>query len=81
MVDLGDERESVVIESLCDPELPERLRPIELLGEDAPCETFQLGFRPRAGEARVADVVLEIEVVASTQMGDRPSGVEASRWR
>jgi hypothetical protein len=46
---------------LDEPQLPKRLRAVEPLGEDPPDELSELLVAPRAGERRVANVVVEIE--------------------
>ncbi len=62
MVGLEDEREAIVLESLDQPALPQRLGAIELLGDDPARELEQLLLGARGGQRRVADVVLEIEL-------------------
>src|SRR3989475_2832703 len=63
MVDLGDDGEALpALEALDDPHLPERLGAVELLGHDAAREALQLLRVARPREARVPDVVVDVEV-------------------
>jgi hypothetical protein len=62
VVRLGQQREAPVGEPLDEPQLPQRLRAVELLGEDARQEVVQLLVAAGARQRRVADVVLEVEV-------------------
>ena len=61
VVGLGDQREAVVLEALDQPHLPQRLRAVELLGEDPRGQVLQLLPAARRGQRGVADVVLEVE--------------------
>ena len=49
------------LQALDDPQLPERLRAIEPLGEDAARQLSQLLVAARARQRRVANVVVEVE--------------------
>ena len=62
VVRLGDDREAVLADALDEPELPQRLRAVEPLGEDAAGERPQLVLARRWRERRVADVVVGVEV-------------------
>jgi hypothetical protein len=63
-MDLRDDGEPVAaVEALDDPHLPERLRAIELLRDDATGEALQLLVVARPGQARVPDVVVDVEVL------------------
>jgi hypothetical protein len=61
VVGLRDDRETVVLETVDEPHLPQRLRAIEALREHAGGEGQELLFRSRGGQRRVADVVVEVE--------------------
>ncbi len=61
VVGLGEQGEALARESLDQPQLPQRLGAVELLGEDAPGHPPQLLLGTRARERRMADVVLEVE--------------------
>ena len=61
VVRLADQREAVALEALHEPHLPERLRAVEPLGEDAPGQQRELVVVARRGQRGVADVVLEVE--------------------
>ena len=63
MVDFGDDRESIVLEPFDHPQLPKRFGSIELLGDDPSGEELELLVSAGPGEARVSDVVVEIEVI------------------
>ena len=58
---LGDEGEALAGQPLDHPDLPERLRAVELLGEDARRHVPQLLLRSGRRQRRVAHVVLEVE--------------------
>jgi hypothetical protein len=68
---LVDQRESlpattsgelaVALEPLHQPQLPQRLRAVEPLGEDPPGELSELIDRPRPWQRRVADVIVDVE--------------------
>ena len=60
---LGDEGKATRLNALDDVHLPQRLRPVELLGVHPPHEFLQLIERTGFGKARVPDVILEIEVL------------------
>ena len=62
VVALADDREAVALEALDQPQLPERLRAVELLGEDPRGEVAQLLLGAGGGEGGLADVVVEVEV-------------------
>ena len=62
VVGLGQDREAVALQALRQPQLPERLRAVQLLGEDAPGQPFQLRLAARLGQRGVADVVGQVEV-------------------
>ncbi len=51
------------LEALDDPDLPERLRAVELLRDDAGGEALQLPFVAGARQARVPHVVVDVEVL------------------
>ncbi len=63
MVDLGDDGEPVVGETFDHPEFPERLGPVQLEREDPAGQPLQLLLGAGVGEAAVAYVVFEGEVV------------------
>mgnify|MGYP003346184161 CR=1 FL=1 len=50
------EREASVIQAFDDPDLPQRLREIELLRQDAPAQPLQLPFVSRARQRGVTHV-------------------------
>ena len=60
---LGDEREAVVREPLDHPHLPQRLRGVELLRQDAAAQSLQLPLLAGLRQGGVADVVEEVEAV------------------
>ena len=62
MVALADDREAVALEALDQPQLPERLRAVELLGEDPRGEVAQLLLGAGRGQGGLADVVVEVQV-------------------
>ena len=61
MVGLGDQREPLPGQALDQPQLPQRLGAVELLGEDARRHPPELILGARRGERRVAHVVLDVE--------------------
>src|SRR5690606_21247480 len=61
VVDLGDDREAVVLESLDDPHLPQRPVSVEMLRLDAPDDALELSLAARARQPGVAHVVAELE--------------------
>ena len=61
VVRLRDQREAVVVQALHEPHLPEGLRAVEPLGEDAAGEEPQLVHGARCRERGVAHVVLDVE--------------------
>ncbi len=70
---LRDQGEAALAEPLDEPQLPERLGPVELLGEDAsrhPAEHVLVAGR---GEGRVAHVVAEVELGVVDP--ERPAGL------
>ena len=62
VVGLGQEREAVVLETLDDPDLPERLVAVELLREDAAGQVHELALRARGGQRGRADVVAQVQM-------------------
>ena len=62
VVGLADDREAVVLEPVDQPQLPQRLGPVEALGEGAGGEVAQLLLAAGGGEGGVADVVVEVQV-------------------
>ena len=62
VVALADDREAVVGQALDQPQLPERLRAVELLGEDPRREVAQLLVGARRRQRGLAHVVVEVEV-------------------
>lgn len=74
VVHLGEQGEAVALQALDDPHLPERAVAVEGLGEDARGQVLQLGLPTRAGKRRVADVVVEVEVVVV-----HPGGMSGER--
>ena len=62
VVGLADDREAVALQALDQPELPERLRAVELLREDPRRQHPQLLLGAGLGQRGVADVVGEVEV-------------------
>ena len=77
VVRLGQHGPASVLESLDDPDLPERLRAVQLLCHDAPDQLAQLALAPRGGERGVAQVVLDVEVRVVHPHG--PPELEAGR--
>ncbi len=59
---LGEDGEAVVVEALDEPDLPERLVAVELLGEDAAGQVLQLALGAGRGERGGAHVVAQVEV-------------------
>ena len=74
MMGLGYEREAVILEALDQPHLPQRLRAVQLLREDARGQAAQLLPAPGRGQRGVANVVLEVEV--GIVHPHRPAAVE-----
>jgi hypothetical protein len=62
VVSLRDQREAVPGQTLDQPDLPQRLRAVEALGEDATGEQAQLLEPAGVRQRGVADVVLDVEV-------------------
>jgi hypothetical protein len=62
VVGLADDRKASALEPLDQPELPERLGAVELLGEDPRRQLSQLVLTPRRRQRRVAYVVVEVQV-------------------
>jgi hypothetical protein len=62
VVALADDRESVVIEPLDQPQLPQRLAAVQLLGEDSRRQVAQLLLGARRRQRGLTHVVLEVEV-------------------
>jgi len=52
----------VILEALDKPELPERLRAVELLGHESTNQPAQLCLATRRAERGLADVVFEVKV-------------------
>ena len=78
---LRDERPAAALEVLDDPQLPQRLRPVELLREHARRERVELRRVARRRQPGVADVVAEVEGrvvdpsrLAEAERRDRPAG-------
>jgi len=61
VVTLADHGEAVALDALDQPHLPERLGPVELLGEDPRCEVAQLLIGAGRRQRRAAHVVVEVE--------------------
>ena len=61
VVALADDREAVAVEPLDQPQLPERLGAVELLGEDPRGEVAQLLLGARRRQRGAAHVVVEVE--------------------
>jgi hypothetical protein len=62
VVALSHDREAVPLESLDQPQLPERLGAVELLGEEAGGQRAQLLLGAGRGQGGLAHVVMEVEV-------------------
>ena len=62
VVALADDREAVAVEALDQPQLPERLAAVELLGEDPRRQVAQLLLGARRRQRGLAHVVVEVEV-------------------
>jgi hypothetical protein len=62
VVHLDDEADAVVGQSFDDPDLPQRLRPVELLTGDVPGQIGQLPEPAGAGHCRPPHVVLDVEL-------------------
>ena len=74
VVGLREQGEAAVVQALDEPQLPQRLRAIQALGEHAPGERQQRRFVTGLGQGGVADVVGEVERrVVDPQ---RPAGLE-----
>ena len=74
VVALADDREALALEPLDQPQLPERLGAVELLGEDPRRQVAQLLLGARRRQRGLADVVVEVEVRVVDP--DRPALVE-----
>ena len=61
VVRLADQREAISLEPLHQPHLPERLRAVELLGEDAADQQLELVVVAGLGQRRVAHVVAHVQ--------------------
>ncbi len=59
---LGQNGKAVALEPLHQPQLPQRLLAVELLGEDPTTQRLELGLGPRARQRGVADMELGLEV-------------------
>ncbi len=62
VVALADDREAVAVEALDQPQLPERLAAVELLGEDPRRQVAQLLLGAGRRQRGLAHVVVEVEV-------------------
>ena len=62
VVALADDREAAAVEALDQPQLPERLAAVELLGEDPRRQVAQLLLGAGSGQRGLPHVVLEVEV-------------------
>jgi hypothetical protein len=62
VVTLADNREAVVVETLDQPQLPERLAAVELLGEDPCRKVTQLLLGARRRQRSLAHVVVQVEM-------------------
>ncbi len=62
MVRLGQHGPASVLEALDHPDLPQRLRAVELLRHDASHQLAQLALAAGGGQRRVAQVVLDVEM-------------------
>ena len=62
MVSLREHRPVAVLESLDDPDLPQGLRSIELLGHDPAYELAQFALTAGRRQSRVPDVVVDVEM-------------------
>jgi hypothetical protein len=62
VMDLADHREATALESLHDPGFPQGLRVVEGLRHDPRRELLQLLVAARPRQARVAHVVVQIEL-------------------
>src|SRR4051795_12104455 len=58
---LREDRRAPALEALDEPQLPQRLRAIEALGEQPPDQTPELLGAARRGQRGVAHVVVEVE--------------------
>ena len=74
VVALADDREAAVVQALDQPQLPERLAAVELLGEDPRRQVAQLLVGAGRRQRGLAHVVLEVEVRVVDP--DRPALVE-----
>jgi hypothetical protein len=61
MVGLRDQRETIALEPLSQPDLPERFRAVEALGEDPSRQPAQLLDRARRRQRGVAHVIVDVE--------------------
>jgi hypothetical protein len=78
VVALADDREAAALEALDQPHLPERLRAIELLGEDPSRQVAKLLFGSGRGKRRVTNVVVQVQVGVVDPDGPAlPEGDEA----
>ena len=72
VVALGEQREAAAGQALDEPQLPQRLGAVQLLGEHARGEVHELLVAAGRGQRGVADVVLEVEVAVVGPQ--RPAG-------
>lgn len=63
MVDFRDDHEPSGLQTLNDVELPERLRPIELLGHESAREILELISRTRVRKRYMPEVIVEMKVL------------------
>ena len=74
VVGLRDQREALLAQPLDEPQLPERLGPVELLGEHPRRHPAQLFLVAGRRQRRVADVVAEVELRIVDP--ERPAGLD-----
>ena len=74
VVHLGDHREPVAVEAVDEPEPPQGLGPVELLGQDPPGEPLQLPDVTGRRQGRVAQVEAQVEPVVV-----HPTGLAEAR--
>jgi hypothetical protein len=78
VVALADDREAAVTQPLYQPQLPQWLGAVELLGEDPRCEVAQLLLGAGRRQRGLAHVVVEIEVgVVDPDRATLPEGDKA----
>jgi hypothetical protein len=79
VMDLADHREATALESLHDPGFPQGLRVVEGLRHDPRRELLQLLVAARPRQARVAHVVVQIEL-GIVDRGSAEYGEERPPW-